>query len=102
MVKVNMDAACKPSYGTGIGCVIRDERGIVLWMMAEVLHTAGSVEEAEAMVVSCGVLKALEKGYVDVVVEVDSQVVFWALQKSKEDISYFGGIVKDIRNNCSF
>lgn len=37
----------------------------------------------------------------NVIVEVDSQVVFWALRRPKDDMSYFGGIIVDVLALCN-
>lgn len=77
-------------------------------MFAKVINDVGSVEMAEAQAVRAGVELAVEKGIANIVIEVDFQIVYWALQRSKEDISYFGGIIADVLvmsnkfESCSF
>lgn len=56
------------------------------WIAALVIHEVVSVDVAGLHAVQYEVKMALEKGVPYVVVEMDSQVVFSAMRRPKEDI----------------
>lgn len=59
-----------------------------------------SIEIAKPQAVQLGVKCALEKCVANVVVEVDSQIMSFALMKQEVNLSYFIGIVADILEAC--
>ncbi|KAL8460617.1 hypothetical protein ACS0TY_032217 [Phlomoides rotata] len=52
------------------------------------------------MAVREGVRFAVERGVGRLVVEVDSQIVYHALLQPKEDLSYFGRVIREILRSC--
>lgn len=100
ILKLNTDATCKLGCGTGVRCVLRNDKGRVLWMEAEVINESISVDVAEAQAVLHGVRLVMDKGAQNLVVELDSQVTYIALRRPKESVSYFGGIVDEILTLC--
>lgn len=56
-----------------------------------------SVDIAEGLAVMRGVKLARSRGVRHIIVEMDSQVAFYALSQLKEDVTYFGRIMADIR-----
>lgn len=69
-------------------------------MFAHCVAEAMSVEIAKAQAVMMGVKCALEKNVARVIIEVDSQIAYFALMRKDVNLSYFGGIVSDILEAC--
>ncbi|KAL8501840.1 hypothetical protein ACS0TY_021088 [Phlomoides rotata] len=69
---------------------------MVLGVFVDKIEVDLSVEMAEAMAVRGGILLAMDKRVRKLIVEVDSQIVFYALNQPRMDLSYFGRIINNI------
>lgn len=58
------------------------------------------IDVAEAQAVRLGAMCACDKGVENIVFEVGSQIVYFALMRKALDLSYFEGIVSDILEVC--
>ncbi|KAL6522139.1 hypothetical protein OROMI_032016 [Orobanche minor] len=99
--KLNADASCQLGIGTGVGGLVRDEYGVVEWIFAQKLMECLPIEVAEANAILIGVRCAVDKGVRRVVIETDSQIVYYALMRDGEDLSHFGGLIFDIKSACA-
>lgn len=96
-LKLNIDASVRPSLGTGIAGVLRDEGGRVRWCYGE-LSDSVVVDVAEALAIRRGMEFARDNGVRDLLVESDAQIVIYVLLYPRQDLSYVGTIVRDIRD----
>lgn len=80
--KLNTDAAFRAGVGMGVGTVMRDKMGWVMWCYC-----------AEEIVVPESVKRAKSLFFSDVMIEMDSQGVYFALTNVRDDLFYFGGII---------
>lgn len=101
VIKINTNATCQDGWGMSIGGVMHNSLGEVCWAFADYIEASILVEVAEANAVKFGMKIAKEKGLRNVMVEMHSQIVFFALHNPKPDISYLGGIVNEILRWCS-
>ncbi|KAL8491609.1 hypothetical protein ACS0TY_023270 [Phlomoides rotata] len=95
-LKLNMDASVKHGWGSAIGGVVRSSSGGVEWCFAEQLDGLFAVDISEAMAIREGMTHARRKGIQNLIVESDSQVVINAILKPLPDLSYLGGVVREI------
>lgn len=71
-LKLNTDAAVRGESGCGLGGVVRDDMGAVVWGFAQRRDGVLSVDVAEALAVKEGVHLAATRGVSNLVIEVDS------------------------------
>lgn len=94
--KLNTDAGFRCGFGNSLDGILRRCDGSLVWCFAQPSRCEFSVEIVEALAVKRGLELAIQHGITDLVDEMDSQIVFHALCRPKEDWSYFGNIVDDI------
>ncbi|KAL8468146.1 hypothetical protein ACS0TY_031400 [Phlomoides rotata] len=93
MIKVNTDAAVRIDNGVAIGGVATDYRGMVCWCYAEKPKMKNDVDLAETYAVFRGLQLAKESNCSKVILETDSQRLFYAVSKPKINYSRFGEMV---------
>lgn len=95
--KLNTDAACSKSLGrTGLGAVLRDSAGTVLWAMAHWLQGCKSPLVAEALAMREAVSVVAGMQLQNVVMETDSLEVVLALANESEPfLTEAQGIILD-------
>ncbi|KAL5778514.1 hypothetical protein ACOSQ2_009251 [Xanthoceras sorbifolium] len=75
--KLNVDASCDVLSGcSGLGVVVRNVSGIVVFAAAVPLKFCGDVEVAKARAILAGIQLAAERGLLPLLVETDSLNVF--------------------------
>ncbi|KAL8534775.1 hypothetical protein ACS0TY_010708 [Phlomoides rotata] len=74
-IKLNVDAAYRRGIGVGLGGVLRDNSGRIIWAWARREGFVFSVELTEAMAVREGVRMTVGKGIQRIIIEMDSQIV---------------------------
>lgn len=95
-VKVNVDAGCLASWGSGLGVICRDANGTVLAAGTHQFQVAWEPRIAEAKAIYYGLKVALELGYQYIDVESDSLLAIQALRSVKGGSSDFNLIIEDI------
>ncbi|KAL8466874.1 hypothetical protein ACS0TY_035806 [Phlomoides rotata] len=95
-LKLNTDAAVRREQGVAVGGVARDCRGDVRWCFASRVDLEAEVDLAEAMAAYMGLVEARNKFEDRVVLETDSQWLYYALTKPRPDYSRFGEICDEI------
>ena len=96
--KVNTDASMFQDKRIGMGGVTRDFKGDVVKAMCGTMEDVDSVDIAEALSARQGLNIAMESGFLNLVLEVDSWKVFVHLKEGRHESSPFGMIIQDIRN----
>ena len=101
LYKVNVDVATfKDIRSTGIGIVIRDSLGQVAAVLCRKLEAPLSPLEAESKAFEAGILFALSRGFTDVVLEGDSQVLVNALAGSSSSPSAMASVIQGVLELC--
>ncbi|XP_021809188.1 uncharacterized protein LOC110752770 [Prunus avium] len=84
--KLNVDAAFIPETGvSGIGAVVRNDKGEVMAAMALPLATATSSKHADIMALHFGMKFARDAGFSSILIESDSQGVVNDEKKDEEE-----------------
>ncbi|XP_030939482.1 uncharacterized protein LOC115964280 [Quercus lobata] len=95
--KLNFDAAIfKEEDASGVGAIIRNERGEVMAAFSGKGPPAACSEEAEILACRRAVEFALECGFREMVVEGDNQSVMSALERKRCLSSWVGHILQDV------
>ncbi|XP_075658640.1 uncharacterized protein LOC142628417 [Castanea sativa] len=95
--KLNFDAATfEDEEASGVGAVIRNERGEVMAALSGKGPPISCSEEAEILACRRAVVFALECGFREMVVEGDNQSVMSALELKRSLSSRVGHIVQDV------
>ena len=95
--KLNFDTAIfKEDDATGMGAIIRNEKGEVMASLSAEGPLVTCSEEAEILACRCAVEFAMECGFSELVVEGDSQSVMDALKLEKSLSSRVGHILQDV------
>ncbi|XP_074313432.1 uncharacterized protein LOC141648603 [Silene latifolia] len=101
-VKMNVDAFVKEGIGVGLGAVCRDAEGTVKWMVVEQQRRGvREPREEEAEAVLMGLKEAVRRGYRDVTMESDCQVLIKSLENRVDGRSDFHLILEDIFYACN-
>nr|XP_023896770.1 uncharacterized protein LOC112008672 [Quercus suber] len=101
MVKINCDGATfKEQKKSGIGVIIRDSNGLVMASMSKLLPQQYTPLEIETMVASSALEFAVELGFSQAILEMDSQVLTNALRHNSPYLSSLGLLIDDIRCNA--
>lgn len=95
MAKVNADAALfgELGVGVGMGTVLRDHEGVVLWAAASQLKCMWDVDIVEAKAILLGLKMALQSGVRSIVMESDNLKIINKLKAKEKDGSYLGIIL---------
>ena len=95
--KLNFDAALFSNLGrTGIGAVIRNEKGEVMATMTACGPTVHTSEEAELLACRRALEFAVDAGFYRLIIEGDNSNVTHAISSSTENNWRFGNVVDDI------
>ncbi|XP_075649789.1 uncharacterized protein LOC142620276 [Castanea sativa] len=95
--KLNLDAAIfKEDDASGMGAIIRNEKGEVMAALSAIGPLVTCSEEAEVLACRRAVEFAMECGFSEVVVEGDNQMVMSAIQLRKRLSSGIGHIIQDV------
>ncbi|KAL8500898.1 hypothetical protein ACS0TY_020473 [Phlomoides rotata] len=97
--KLNVDASIKKGICSSFAGVLRNDKGEIAWCFSKWQEGVIDVDSAEALAVLHGLELARQHGIEEVEVEFDSQTVVFALNSSKNDLSYYGRIIEDIRRS---
>lgn len=97
IVKLNFDGAMfEEISAVGIGVVAQNDRGETLATMSERIPIPESVVILETMAARCAVQFALEVGFLNAVLEGDSETSIKAIRNQTSMHSSFGHIIRDI------
>ena len=109
LLKVNFDGALfMDSCKAGIGVVIRDSAGKVIWALSERIPLPKTVEDVEALAYRRAIEFALEKGLQQVVLEGDSATILNSILGGLPCLAPYGNIIEDSiilasqLSHCSF
>lgn len=97
-LKINSDAACDPRGGrTGIGVVVRDEKGKMVIAKSSLKMGGLDPLSAEAYAMLVGLRSAIDFGLNNLWVESDSQLLVKAINEGGLDFAPQGSLLNDIR-----
>lgn len=100
--KINFDGATfKDKNLTGLGGVIRNDKGLVMAAFTQIIPLPTSIETVEVLAARSALVLALELSLNQVQLEGDSEIIFKALSKGGMDSSSYGHIIKDINHLSS-
>ena len=95
--KVNFDGALfEQEDRAGLGVVIRNQDGLVMASLSEVVPLPSTVIEVETLAARRAVEFALELGFENIVLEGDSEILIKILNRSSRSLAPFGHIINDI------
>ena len=95
--KVNFDSALfEHEDNAGLGVVIRNQEGLVMASLSEVIPLPSTVIEVETLAARRAVEFALELGFDNIVLEGDSEILIKLLNSCSRSLSPFGHIINDI------
>ena len=83
---------------TGIGAIIRNEKGEVMAAMSAVRPSAENNEESELMVYKRSLEFAVDVGFTSLIIEGDNANVIQTISSSLPNHSILGCVVDDIRH----
>ena len=96
-LKVNFDGAIfKEKCLAGIGCIIRNDKGLVMAAFTQVIPLPTSVEMVEFLAARSAIGFAQELSLDQIILEGDSETCINALSKGGWESSSFGHIINDI------
>ncbi|XP_057779931.1 uncharacterized protein LOC130998532 [Salvia miltiorrhiza] len=95
-VNISCDASVVEGVGVGFGVVMTDKEGLFLGCCFGFLPGVFSVLEGEAKAILEGMKLCRDRNLEDVIVETDSQLLFWRLVNGEPDPSYFGDTLSGI------
>ena len=100
--KVNFDAALFGNSGmAGIGVVVRDCEGEIIAALSQKIREPHSMDAAEALACSRVVDFVKELSLFSMIVEGDSLRVVQAATNKRENLNFFGHVIKEIYGSCS-
>ncbi|KAL8524151.1 hypothetical protein ACS0TY_013932 [Phlomoides rotata] len=88
-VKINTNASVVSVLGTGLEGVAIDAHGLAVWCFAETTEGEVDVEMAEALATLRACRLAVELHVQNLILEMDSQILYKALMFPKPNISFF-------------
>ena len=98
-VKINFDGAVfKEHAEAGLGSIIRNDCGLVMAALKQVIHLPTSVEMVEVLAAWRALFFAKELGFEKVILEGDSKIVVRAMKSDDFSVAPFGHIVFDIKS----
>ena len=96
-VKVNFDRATfKEKSLAGLGCIIRNEKGLVMAAFTQIIPLPTLVEMVEVLAMRSAIGFAQELSLDQVILEGDSETIIRVLSRGGWDSSSLGHIFKDI------
>ena len=96
-LKVNFDGAIfKEKSLVGIGCIIRNDKGLVMAAFTQIIPLPTSVETVEVLAACSAIGFAQELSLDQIILEDDSETCINVLSKGGWESSSFGHIIKDI------
>ncbi|XP_023897311.1 uncharacterized protein LOC112009202 [Quercus suber] len=97
-MKVNFDSATfQEECCAGLGCVIRNDEGLVMATLSQIIPLPTSVEMVEVLAARSAIDFAQDLNLKKVIFEGDFATIIKALSKGGFDSSSFGHIIKDIK-----
>ncbi|XP_057791239.1 uncharacterized protein LOC131008372 [Salvia miltiorrhiza] len=102
-IKIWCDAAVEGAAGMGFGILYQDHdhEGRSIGYSFGFFPGIFLPVEAEARAVLEGITLCKERGFQDVIVEMDCQVLYWLLEKHELDLSYLGNTLESIYSLAS-
>lgn len=89
---------CRQENRSGVGVVIRNSKGLVLFSLSQQLPRAYQPLEGEAL----AVVRALEFGVKEMVMEGDSEIIVNALKEDGSSVGSIASILQDVALFSSF
>ena len=97
--KLNFNAAIFSRMDkSGIGAIIRNERGEVMVGMSTIGSTVETNEEAELLACQRSLKFVVDAGFTRVMIEGDNTNVMQAISSDVANYSFLGNVVDDIRH----
>ena len=98
-VKINFDGAVfKEHVEAGLGSIIRNDRGLVMAALTQVIPLPTSVEMVEELAARRTLFFAKELGFEKVILEGDSEIAIRTMKSDDFFAAPFGHIVFDIKS----
>ena len=98
-MKVNFDGVIfREKSLAGLGCIIRNNKDLVMAAFTQIIPLPTSVETVEVLVVRSAIGFAQELSLDHIILEGDSEITINALSKEGWESSSFGHIIKDIKS----
>ena len=98
LVKINFDGAvCSEANMSGIGVVIKDDKGAVLASCSEKIPRAYKADEIEALVTMKALSFAFELGFWSAILEGDSLGLIQALKSEEQSLAPTGLLIEDVK-----
>lgn len=95
-VKVNFDGATFAADNTvGLGVVIRNDAGLVMASLSQLIPMPSTVVEVEVLAARRALELAMECGFDSIVLEGDSEVLYKALKKGTRCLIHYGHLTAD-------
>ncbi|XP_023918538.1 uncharacterized protein LOC112030088 [Quercus suber] len=97
-IKTNFDGAVfKERAETGLGSIIRNDRGLVMATLTQIIPLPTFVEMVEVLAARRALIFAKELGFEKVILEGDSEIAIRAMKSDAYSATPFGHIVSDIK-----
>ena len=97
--KLNFDATIFSRLEkSGIGAIIRNDKGEVMAGMSAIRPKVDTSEEAELLACRCSIEFATDAGFTRLVIEGDNSNVMQAISLDVANYSFHGNLVDDIRH----
>ncbi|KAL0000104.1 hypothetical protein SO802_019706 [Lithocarpus litseifolius] len=101
-VKANFDGAIFQGRDeAGIGIIIRNDHGLVMVALTQVIPLPTSVEIVEVLAARRALIFASELGFDQVILEGDSEIAIRAMNSEDYSAASFGHIISDINSFSS-
>lgn len=98
LVKINFDGAiCSEANMSGIGVVIRDDKGAVLASCSEKIPRACKADEIEALAAMKPLSFAFELGFWSAILDGDSLGLIQALKSEEQSLAPTGLLIEDVK-----
>ena len=98
-MKMNFDGAIfREKSLAGLGCIIRNDKGLVMAAFTQIIPLPTSVETVEVLATHSAIGFAQELSLDQIILEGDSEITINALSKGGWESSSFGHIIKDIKS----
>ena len=96
---MNFDGAVfQEESATGIGVVIRDEKGLVVASMADTIHLPNSVAAVEAFATVKALYFALDIGASSIILEGDLECIISALKYNIASLAAYGHLIVEAKS----